>query len=90
VRLEHNEIAAASKASRGKSRSRTSEVSRLISMWGRPMTLRKNQAKALSGPPGHGLRHHRSDSQNNVGIVPVAAGAGSSLHRLHKRGEMPK
>ena len=38
------------------------------------------------GPPGHGLRHLRKDSQNNVGIVPVAAGAGSNLHRLLERG----
>jgi hypothetical protein len=54
------------------------------------MTLRKNQANALRGPLGHGLRHLRKDSQNNVGKVPLAAGAGSNLQRLLKRGEQPK
>ena len=37
-------------------------------------------------PPGYGLKHHRKDSQNNVGIVLVAAGAGDNLQRLLARG----
>ena len=44
--------------------------------------LRKNQANALSRPPGYGLKHPRKDSQNNVGKIPVAAGAGSNLQGL--------
>jgi hypothetical protein len=39
------------------------------------------------GPPGHGTRHLRKDSQNNVGKIPLAAGAGSNLRRLHERGQ---
>jgi hypothetical protein len=57
-------------------------------LWGKAdESLRKNQANALRGPPGHGLRHLRKDSQNNVGKVPLAAGAGSNLQGLLKRGE---
>jgi hypothetical protein len=29
----------------------------------------------------------RNDSQNNVGKIPLAAGAGSNLRRLHERGQ---
>jgi hypothetical protein len=34
------------------------------------MTLRKNQASALSGTAGVGLRHLRKDSQNIVEKIP--------------------
>ena len=51
------------------------------------MKGRKNQANALTRPPGYGLKHLRKDSQHNVGKVPLAAGAGSNLRRLLKRGE---
>jgi hypothetical protein len=43
------------------------------------MTLRKNQASALSEPPWQGLRHLRKDLQNNVEKVPLAAGADGNL-----------
>jgi hypothetical protein len=42
------------------------------------------------GPPGQGLRHLGKESQNNVGKILLAAGAGSNLRRLFKGGEEPK
>jgi hypothetical protein len=49
------------------------------------MTLRKNQARALSGTAGAGAL--RKESQNNVEKVPWAAGADSNLQRLYELGQ---
>ena len=50
MRLEHNEIAAASKTGPRKNRVRgTKREADPITFLGRPKTLRKNQANALSG-----------------------------------------
>ena len=49
--------------------------------------LGKNQANALSKPPGHGLGHLGKDSQNNVEKVLLAAGADCNLHGLLQRGQ---
>ena len=54
------------------------------------MTLRKNQARALSESPGYGLRHHRNDSQNNVGMVPVAAGLDATCKDSTNEAKPPK
>jgi hypothetical protein len=37
------------------------------------------------GPPWYGTRHPRKDSQDNIGKVPLAAGADCNLHRLLER-----
>jgi hypothetical protein len=92
VRPEHNEIAAAPKPCPRKIAfaERSGKPIQIIS-WGRPMTLRKNQANALSGTRrGMGSGITGQIRRNNVGKIPVAAGAGSNLHRLLKRGQLPK
>jgi len=67
VRPEHDEIAAASKSVPQKiAFAERSGKPVHISTWERHVHSAK--------PPGYGLKHHREDSQNNVGIVPVAAG----------------
>ena len=84
MRPEHNEIAAASKPCPRKIvfAERSGKPIQIIS-WGRPMTLRKNQANALSGTRrGMGSGITGQIRRNNVGKIRaamlVAALAGES------------
>ena len=54
------------------------------------MMQMKQQVKAICKPSWQRPKHHRKDSQDNVGKILVAAGPGSNLHRLLERGYQPK
>ena len=54
------------------------------------MMQMKQQVKAICKPSWQRPKHHRKDSQDNVGKILVAAGAGSTLQRLLERGDEPK
>ena len=59
--------------------------------WGRPMTRRKKQVCALRETrrgKGPGIRGRIR--RDNVGKIPLTAGAGSDLPRLLERSESPK
>ena len=48
--------------------------------------LSQQQARAHGVPPGYGVQHPSTDSRNNVGKLPGAAGTGDNLQGLSKRG----
>jgi hypothetical protein len=59
-----------------------------IDSWGRPMTLGKNQASALSGTAGTWARASEERlADNNVEKVPLAAGADSNRQGHLERGD---
>jgi len=92
VRPEHNEIAAASKSGPRKIvfADRSGKPIHLPTGEKADDTEEEPGTCTQRNRRGMGLKHHRKDSQNNVGIVPVAAGAGDNLQRLLARGQKPK
>ena len=59
-----------------------------IDSWGRPMTLGKNQARALSGTAGTWAQASEERlADNNVEKILLAAGADSNRQRHLERGD---
>jgi hypothetical protein len=90
-RPEHNGIAAASKRIREKSCSREEREADPLYLWGRPKTLGKNQANALSGTAGVGAQASEEGfTELTSGTSRWQQGLSGNLHRLLKRGYKPK